>query len=95
MKENILNDSEVQSLINFVNSDEMRTNRRLKLTTLASVMECNNLNSEMRSDLLNASLLYQSHLIELLHLTNQSINLLLENKGKAKKRCNQLNNTHN
>lgn len=87
MKENILNDSEVQSLINFANSDEMRTNRRLTFNTLAMVTECDNLNSEMRSDLLNASLLYQSHLIELLHLTNQSINLLLESKGKAKKCC--------
>lgn len=90
MKENILNESEVQSLINFANSDEMRTNRRLTFTTLAMVNECDNLNSEMRSDLLNASLLYQSHLIELLHLTNQSINLLLESKCKAKKRCQKV-----
>lgn len=81
MKENILNDSQVHELINLSNSDEMRTNQRLTLITLARVRECDKLNSELRSDLLNTSLLYQSHLIELLHLTNESINLLLESNN--------------
>lgn len=81
MKENILNDSQVQELINLSNSDEMRTNQRLTLITLARVRECDKLNNELRSDLLNTSLYYQSHLIELLHLTNQSINLLLESNN--------------
>ena len=82
MKENVLTDIEVQELINLSNSDEMRENQRLTLITLARVYQCNKLNNELRSDLLNVSLFYQSHLIELLHFTNQSINLLLETNNE-------------